>query len=100
MIRQTSEHVAEQRSALVSFLRTETKRWRRYVRLRAGAIRSDAQGVFDRRGLERSILTRVEATLRDLDGRVRGRLRALDKKRRTRKPRRSTGHGAVFSAAA
>ncbi|HSQ66570.1 MAG TPA: hypothetical protein VLM85_25290, partial [Polyangiaceae bacterium] len=98
MLQQTGQHAARQRAVLVgrtrnatrtvatetrgvghdllSFVRTEAKRWQRYVQKRADQAAEAALGSLAPRSLEKQLLRRVDSTLRSLDARVRGRLNA------------------------
>src|SRR5512143_1978371 len=111
MLQQTGQHVARQRTVLlgrtrnatrtfasetrgaskdfVTFVRTEAKRWQRYVQKRADYTAETVLGSLAPRAIERQLLARVDHTLRALDARVRIRLSALEKSRAPKTARRA-----------
>ncbi len=121
MLQQTGQHAARQRAVLVgrtrnatrtfatetrgagndfiNFVRTEAKRWQRYVQKRADQAAA-AVGSLAPRALEKQLLRRVDSTLRSLDARVRGRLNALDKSRAPKTARRGKSPRKVARKAA
>lgn len=102
MFQTTRQHVVQQKSAfvgrtreaslafasetrdagrdLIRFVRLEAKRWGRYVRVRTGKVGEGARELLAPRAVERELLSRVDGTLRALDGRVTLRLAALEER--------------------
>lgn len=64
---------------LAGAVQAEAKRWRRYAVLRTAQLRGEARDAFSLPAVERSVLTKVDQTLRVVGARVRARLAELDK---------------------
>src|SRR3974390_3287756 len=60
-------------------VQAEARRWRRYAVLRTAQLRGEARDAFSLPSVERSILAKVDQTLRVVSTRVRARLAQLDK---------------------
>jgi hypothetical protein len=74
--------VAEVRGAgqeIVGFARAETKGWRRFLTQRTTQLKTGARSFFAAPEIERTLLRRVDGTLRAWDAKVRARLTFLEK---------------------
>ena len=60
-------------------VQSEVRRWRRYAVLRTAQLRGEARDAFSLPSVQRSILTKVDQTLRVVSTRVRARLAQLDR---------------------
>src|SRR5258708_2557187 len=91
MLQETGQHVAQQRTALVSrardtgrelvrFVQSEARRWKRYARARSERLTNGVLEVRDSlapKAIERQLLEGVDEALVAIETRVRGRLKRL-----------------------
>ena len=76
-----------------SFVRGETKGWKRFFTLRATQVRVEARALFSAPAIEKRVLTQVDAALRSIDAKVRARLSELET------PAKKRANGAAKSRA-